>query len=217
MPLVIAGATSGSTTVQATDAVTATITLPSATDTLVGKATTDTLTNKTLTLPVVGTTIGVGGATPSASGAGITFPATQSASTDANTLDDYEEGTWTPTIAGSTVVGTGTYTTQAGTYTKVGRLVTVTVSVVWTAHTGTGHIRIPNLPFTSANITSIEHLCVPEFANMTMPASTTPCAIIGANSTVTTIYSQAVGTGTVAVLAMDTAAGIWLSITYQAT
>ena len=44
----------------------------------------------------VGTTLGVGAATPSASGAGITFPATQSASTDANTLDDYEEGTWTP-------------------------------------------------------------------------------------------------------------------------
>jgi hypothetical protein len=41
--------------------------------------------------------IGIGGATPSASGTGITFPATASASTDANTLDDYEEGTWTPT------------------------------------------------------------------------------------------------------------------------
>jgi hypothetical protein len=44
------------------------------------------------------TTIGVGDATPSASGSGISFPATQSASTNANTLDDYEEGTWTPTI-----------------------------------------------------------------------------------------------------------------------
>jgi hypothetical protein len=38
------------------------------------------------------TTIGVGGATPSTSGSGISFPATQSASSDANTLDDYEEG-----------------------------------------------------------------------------------------------------------------------------
>lgn len=37
-------------------------------------------------------TISVGAATPSTSGAGITFPATQSASTNANTLDDYEEG-----------------------------------------------------------------------------------------------------------------------------
>jgi hypothetical protein len=109
MPLVIAGATSGSTTVQATDAVTATITLPSATTTLVGATT-----------PSFTTTIGVGGATPSASGAGITFPATQSASADANTLDDYEEGTWTTTV-GSLINITGTPTLANGTYTKIGR------------------------------------------------------------------------------------------------
>jgi hypothetical protein len=36
--------------------------------------------------------IGLGGATPTTSGTGITFPATASASTNANTLDDYEEG-----------------------------------------------------------------------------------------------------------------------------
>lgn len=66
------------------------------------------------------TTIGVGAATPAASGAGITFPATQSASSNANTLDDYEEGTWTPTMTGATVVGTPTY---AGYYTKIGRFV----------------------------------------------------------------------------------------------
>ena len=68
-------------------------------------------------------TIGVGNATPSTSGAGITFPATQSASTDANTLDDYEEGTRTPNQgSGLTVVGAFS---SSGTYTKVGRLVTV--------------------------------------------------------------------------------------------
>jgi hypothetical protein len=149
MPLVIAGATSGSTTVQATDAVTATITLPSATDTLVGKATTDTLTNKTLTLPVVGTTIGVGGATPSASGAGITFPATQSASTNANTLDDYEEGTWTPTLNART--GTITGQTCSGTYVKIGRQVTVTYFAQITAGTITAINGISNLPFTPEN------------------------------------------------------------------
>ena len=45
-------------------------------------------------------TIGVGNATPAASGAGITFPANEatSASTDPNTLDDYEEGDWTPEV-----------------------------------------------------------------------------------------------------------------------
>ena len=155
MSLVLAGNTSGSTTIQPTDAVTATITLPSATDTLVGKATTDTLTNKTLTLPVVGTTIGVGNATPSASGAGITFPATQSASTDANTLDDYEEGTWTPNQgAGLTVVGAFSST---GTYTKVGRVVTVCFRVggaTSIALTAQGVV-CTNLPFTNLNSSNV--------------------------------------------------------------
>jgi hypothetical protein len=63
-------------------------------------------------------TLGVGDATPSTSGAGITFPATQSASSDANTLDDYEEGTWTPVVGGVTLTG-------AGRYTKIGRLVSI--------------------------------------------------------------------------------------------
>jgi hypothetical protein len=47
------GATSGSTTLQATATASGTLTLPAATDTLVGKTTTDTLTNKTLTSPVI--------------------------------------------------------------------------------------------------------------------------------------------------------------------
>jgi hypothetical protein len=55
-------------------------------------------TSPTLTTPIISTTLGVGGATPSASGAGITFPATASLSTNANTLDDYKEGTYTPTV-----------------------------------------------------------------------------------------------------------------------
>jgi hypothetical protein len=56
-------------------------------------------------------------------GTGIAFPATQFASSDANTLDDYEEGTWTPTQgAGLTVVGTFS---SSGTYTKIGRSVTI--------------------------------------------------------------------------------------------
>jgi hypothetical protein len=95
------------------------------------------------------TTVGVGAATPSASGAGITFPATQSASTDVNTLDDYEEGTWTPTI---TAVS-GSYTTvtgQAGSYTKVGRQVTLNwYFVVTNKGTGGGGVNISNLPFAS--------------------------------------------------------------------
>ena len=90
------------------------------------------------------TTIGVGGATPSTSGAGITFPATQSASSDANTLDDYEEGTWTPNIGGNT-----TYNTQSGKYIKIGRMVFVEGRLHINA-VGTGSTSlVSGLPFTS--------------------------------------------------------------------
>lgn len=53
-------------------------------------------------------------------GGQITFPATQSASADANTLDDYEEGSWTPAL---TTPGTATYSLQTGRYIKIGKLV----------------------------------------------------------------------------------------------
>jgi hypothetical protein len=94
-------------------------------------------------------TIGVGGATPSTSGAGITFPSTASASSDANTLDDYEEGTFLPTATGGTTAGTTTYLERDGKYTKIGNAVFVTCYLNWSALTGTGDLRIGNLPFTS--------------------------------------------------------------------
>jgi hypothetical protein len=94
--------------------------------------------------------IGVGGATPSTSGSGITFPATQSASTNANTLDDYEEGTWTPTLnfgGGSTGI---TYGGQLGTYVKIGKLVWLNCRLTLTAKgSSTGSARVAGLPFTN--------------------------------------------------------------------
>ena len=100
------------------------------------------------------TTISVGDATPSASGAGITFPATQSASTDANTLDDYEEGSWTPTLTASTTAPSSvSYADQTARYTKVGRVVTVMMFLQINNRTGgSGNTRIEGLPFTSQNV-----------------------------------------------------------------
>ena len=96
--------------------------------------------------------ISVGNATPTTSGAGITFPATQSASSDANTLDDYEEGTFTPTLTAATTAPTSvSYAYQVGKYTKVGRLVTVNVDLQINSRSGgSGSARIGNLPFTNS-------------------------------------------------------------------
>jgi hypothetical protein len=79
----------------------------------------------------------------------IKFPAAQNASADANTLDDYEEGTWTPVITGTTVAGTATYSSQSGSYIKIGRYVYLEMFVVFSStHTGTGGTKVGGLPFT---------------------------------------------------------------------
>jgi len=100
------------------------------------------------------TTIGVGGATPATSGSGITFPATASASSDANTLDDYEEGTWTPTVGGQTTDPSSVaYTAQTGHYTKIGNVVCVFGKLGTSSITGgSGFAIIKNLPFTSRDV-----------------------------------------------------------------
>jgi hypothetical protein len=106
-------------------------------------------TSPTLTTPKATTTIGVGNATPSASGAGITFPATQSASTDANTLDDYEEGTWTPALSQS-FVGISSPTSISGRYIKIGKLLFLTAYFYKSsgATSGSGQWRFEGIPFT---------------------------------------------------------------------
>jgi hypothetical protein len=84
-------------------------------------------------------------------GNNIKFPATQVSSAGPNVLDDYEEGTFTPSIVGATTPGTATYSIAQGYYTKIGNLVTATLTLDWSSHTGTGAMRISGLPFTSSN------------------------------------------------------------------
>lgn len=97
--------------------------------------------------------LGVGNATPSTSGAGITFPATQSASTDANTLDDYEEGTWTPVITSAS--GSITSYSSSGWYTKVGNLINCTMYISIT-NNGTGSNQLyATAPFTPSSTSNL--------------------------------------------------------------
>lgn len=81
----------------------------------------------------------------------IKFPASQNASADANTLDDYEEGTWTPVLTFATPGDLSVaYTTQTGTYTKIGRQVTIHLSILtstFTHTTASGSLQITGLPF----------------------------------------------------------------------
>ena len=80
---------------------------------------------------------------------GIDFSANASApGMTSELLNDYEEGTWTPNQGpGLTVVGAFS---SSGTYTKIGRAVTVTGSVVGATSVAVGSagIIVSNLPFT---------------------------------------------------------------------
>lgn len=101
--------------------------------------------------PTVNTTLGVGGVGASSSGSGISFPATQDPSTDANTLDDYEENTWTPTVTSSSGTITS-YTLVGANYTKIGRVVHINFAVTITnAGTGAGSLDV-TLPFTNGAV-----------------------------------------------------------------
>ncbi len=101
----------------------------------------------TLTMGLASQTIALQGASP-ASGIGITFPATQTASSNANTLDDYEEGTWVVTLTASSS-GTITLNTANNemSYIKVGSQVTIFGRVlINSVSSPSGSIQI-NLPF----------------------------------------------------------------------
>lgn len=83
------------------------------------------------------------------------FPATQLPSADPNTLDDYEEGTFTPTITFSTPGDLNVvYSVQSGLYTKVGRSFNFQISVTTTTFTYTtasGTLRVAGMPFASTS------------------------------------------------------------------
>ncbi len=81
----------------------------------------------------------------------IPFPATQNPSSNVNTLDDYEEGTFTPAFAfGGGVVGI-TYASRTGKYTKIGNLVHIEINMTLSSKgSSTGNWTITGLPFSPA-------------------------------------------------------------------
>ena len=134
----------------------------------------------------------------------------------ANTLDDYEEGTFTPTVIGGASAGTGTYTSQLGTYTKVGNVVHVCVYLVWTAHTGSGQMRFAGFPFTSVSAgTAYSAMAIGYYNNIAIGAGAFPSVHMRPSSTEAYIGSTASGGGAWGNLSVDAAGGIVFSGFYQ--
>lgn len=84
-------------------------------------------------------------------GNGIDFSATAGTGTS-ELLADYEEGTWTPAWGGTGGAPTCTYSTQSGTYTKIGNKIICWFEIATaTASGGAGTLQITGLPFSISN------------------------------------------------------------------
>ena len=146
-------------------------------------------------------------------GKGIDFSAVTggTGTATANVLNDYEEGTFLPTIIGSASPGTVTYASQIGRYTKVGRVVQFQIDVSYSAGTGTGNLQIDGLPFqNSNNLAPLSTYLI----SIGMTALYYAVALIGTNSTKIDINQLPTGGGADATVNYDAAGRIILSGTY---
>ena len=118
---------------------------------------------------------------------GLTFNGDTAA---ANALDDYEEGSFTPTLTGAS--GSPTHLAQKGDYTKIGRLVHCRIHMSISAKsTLSGALRISSLPFTVSNIdtsTSLDFSGVLSYFNNTSSTAYFISASPVGNSTTAALY-----------------------------
>jgi len=132
----------------------------------------------------------------------------------ANKLDDYEEGSWTPALEGSTTNPTVTYNWQNGKYVKIGNTVSISCSIGTSAFSGgSGTLRIGGLPFQlpSSSFTRGGSVYIGlQYGNSTAITN----AKIAEGNTLINLYTS-INTSTSASLSSwGTNGRIWLSATY---
>jgi hypothetical protein len=146
----------------------------------------------------------------SANSSGIQFNGNAAA---ANSLNAYEEGTFTPALSGSTTAGTATYTAQHGNYVKVGKYVHVDIVLGWSAFTGAGDLRIAGLPFTPTDINAMwPSAHVGKMTSWPLTSGEQPSGLVFPGSPSIVIYKNSAGSS----LAMPcfTAGGMYVSADY---
>ena len=90
----------------------------------------------------------------------------------ANKLEDYEEGTWTPSVEASSSNPTVGYDAQRGTYTKVGRLVTIHFYMDTNSRSGgSGDLRVGGIPFAISSDNQALGASQGEYKGITMPSN----------------------------------------------
>lgn len=149
-------------------------------------------------------------------GKGIDFSVnTGAAGKSSQLLDDYEEGTWTPIVYGTTTEGTATYTTQKGNYVKVGNLVWAAGRVTYTGHTGTGNMLIKGLPFNATSINTLEPVVTIYGSNIAMTAGNYMVATQRFSAAYIEILQAPTGGGGETAVPMDAAGSLFFTVIYR--
>lgn len=149
-----------------------------------------------------------------ASGFGIDFSATSHpAGMTSELLNDYEEGTFTPTVTYSGT-NTPTYIVQTGRYTKVGRIVQIQILLGWNENGSTGDLLFTNLPFTSVNSNGRAAVTFLSFGLLLVTSSITGYVNLNATSILPMINDN---TGTqVSATNTDNDQDVYMTVTYEA-
>jgi hypothetical protein len=151
-----------------------------------------------------------------ASAGQIKFPATQNASADVNTLDDYEEGTWTPTLSDASG-NLYTLSVAVGLYTKIGNICHAVFTATWTSRVGVDNtpLRLNALPFIAAP--TLGNIPGVSFSDMSgLPTATPVIGLVGENSRI--LFYKTVNLSSItALLSGDpaTSGSISGSVTYR--
>lgn len=124
----------------------------------------------------------------------------------ANTLDDYEEGTFTPAVIGTTTDGSATYADANGNYTKIGRVVHFEIFITWSGGTGVGDLRVAGLPFDIYN----------PISGYTFPAFTLAAANISLNVGTIAAAEGQPGTREIAIVGLPVGGGPSIYTLYDA-
>ena len=155
----------------------------------------------------------------------IAFPAAQSSSAGANTLDDYEESTWVPTLTFATPGDLSVvYSLRIGNYQKIGRWVHCIAELAtstWTHTTASGNFQVTGLPFAARTETSGVHVGSLNTSGVNFSAGYTFCCpYLQSAATLLLIVESGdnVGQQALGVAAFPTSSnfGLSISIRYEA-
>jgi hypothetical protein len=129
----------------------------------------------------------------------------------------YEEGTFTPTVKGSSAAGTATYSIQIGRFSKIGNRVFFNLQVAWSAGNGTGSLRVDmsGISHTSLNDANYFSACAIEIRNVTLTASNIASAVVAPNSTDVYIDETPVAGGAANAVTYDAAGTLLISGHYE--